>query len=81
MVDTESESKGQDGEVSEEEPAVQTPQLVSDFDPDRRKLAILYTRALRKFDFQMAIVSLIIMIVLLFSKVTVLIEDFITENI
>ncbi|MHA1944750.1 MAG: M48 family metalloprotease [Candidatus Hodarchaeales archaeon] len=81
MSDTGFESNGIHSEISEIETKISQPQLVTDFDPERRKLALSYTRTLRKFDFRLAIVSFIIMIFIIFSKVTVVFEDYITKNV
>jgi len=81
MIMTEKESNN-NGRVDRDlEIETVRPELVTNFDPERRKLALSYTRALRKFDFQMAGVSLIIMIFIVFARVTVWIEDFIIKNI
>ncbi len=81
MTEKEFNSNGQLNGNLEAETEILLPELVADFDPDRRELALSYTRALRKFEFQMGFVSFIIMIFIVLSKVTVLIEDFISEHI
>ena len=81
MVDQEISSNRQNNDIKEEEEKVSVPQLVYDFDPERRKLAILYTRAVRKFDFQTGIISLIIMIFIIFSRITVGLEEYVVNNI
>ncbi|MHA2032633.1 MAG: hypothetical protein ACW99Q_24955, partial [Candidatus Kariarchaeaceae archaeon] len=81
MVDTGFESNGIPSEISEIETQIPRPQLVTDFDPERRKLALLYTRSLRKFDFRLAIVSFIIMIFIVVSKVSVITEDYIVKSV
>jgi STE24 endopeptidase len=81
MADTESNNIEQSSGNLETETEKNLPTLVTDFNPDRRELALSYTRALRKFEFQMAIVSLITMFLLVFSKITVWLEDFILDYI
>lgn len=81
MADTGFDSNGQNSEIIEIEARISNPQLITDFDPERRKLSLLYTRALRKFDFRLATLSFIMMIIIVFSKVTVAIEDYIVNNI
>ncbi len=81
MEEKESNSSGQDGGKLEAETEIDKPELVTDFDSDRRELALSYTRALRKFEFQMVVVSLIIMIFIVLSRITVRVEDFIVNYI
>ncbi len=81
MTEKESASNEQLSEISEIEANLSPPQLVTDFDKERRELALLYTRALRKFDFRLAIMSFIVMIFIVFSKVTVIFEDYIVKYV
>ncbi|MCK5347279.1 MAG: M48 family metallopeptidase [Candidatus Heimdallarchaeota archaeon] len=57
------------------------PQIVSEFDKDRRDLALSYTRALRHFGFKMTIVSLFVSLTILLSKVTVEFEQVIRTSV
>jgi STE24 endopeptidase len=81
MVDTGFESNEQPSKILEIDKKISRPQLVTDYDPERRKLALLYTRSLRKFDFRLAIASFIIMIFIVLSKVSVIMEDYIEKSI
>ncbi|MHA2238991.1 MAG: M48 family metallopeptidase [Candidatus Hodarchaeales archaeon] len=56
------------------------PKLVDDYDPDRRELAITYTRASRRFSFIMTGISFIVSLVILMSKITVELEKWINAN-
>ncbi len=57
------------------------PLLATDFDRERRELALSYTRASRRFTFQMTGFSFIISILVLLSKVTVYFEQWITSHL
>ena len=69
--------------IEEEEPEIVTPppQLVTEFDKERRKLALSYTRASRHFGFKMTITSLFVSITILLSKITVEFEQIISVNV
>jgi STE24 endopeptidase len=66
-------------EGSEEEKIV--PELVDDYDPERRKLALTYTRASRRFGFFITILSFIVSIIILLSKITIVLEKWIIANL
>lgn len=51
------------------------PSLISEFNPERRALAIAYTRTSRRFSIRLMIISFIISVCVLFSRVTVLFRD------
>lgn len=51
-------------------------ELVTDFDPERRKLAISYTRTSRRYGFRLTVISLIISIGILLSRLTVYFKEF-----
>ncbi len=57
------------------------PRLVSDFNPDRRKLAIEYTRTSKRYNFGLMIVSLIISFALLISRITIWYKDIIISYV
>ncbi len=53
--------------------------LVTDFNPERRKLAISYTRTSRRYGFRLTIISLIISIGFLLSRLTVYFKEFLDQ--
>jgi len=57
------------------------PELVNDYDPERRKLAMEYTRASRTYSLKLLILSLVVSVLILLSKITVMLNDFIVKNI
>lgn len=57
------------------------PELVYDYDPERRKLAMEYTRASRIYSLKLLVLSLGVSGLILLSKITVLLNDFIVGNI
>ncbi len=68
-------------EESDSEVESTPPQLVSEFDKERRELALSYTRASRRFGFKMTIVSLFVSFILLISKITVELERVISLHV
>ncbi|MHA2033666.1 MAG: M48 family metalloprotease, partial [Candidatus Kariarchaeaceae archaeon] len=70
-----------DTETASSEKVTPTPQLVIEFDENRRELALSYTRASRRFGFKMTIVSFFVSLIILFSKITVEIEQIIRTNV
>ena len=57
------------------------PTLVDDYDPDRRELALTYTRASRRFGFFITIISFLLSLVVLVSKVTIELEKWIISTL
>ncbi|NHJ01346.1 MAG: hypothetical protein EAX86_04345 [Candidatus Heimdallarchaeota archaeon] len=57
------------------------PHLVFDFNVERRKLAIEYTRTSKKYNFILMIVSLLLSLVFLLSRLTIWYRDLIVEYI
>lgn len=55
------------------------PPLVTEFDPERRELAIAYTRTARRYSIRLMIISIIISIGVLLSRVTVVFRDLLNE--
>ncbi|MHA1969150.1 MAG: hypothetical protein ACW964_15300, partial [Candidatus Hodarchaeales archaeon] len=53
--------------------------LVADFNPERRKLAISYTRTSRRYGLRLTIISFIISIGILISKVTVYFKEILDQ--
>jgi STE24 endopeptidase len=53
--------------------------LVADFNPERRKLAISYTRTSRRYSLRLTIISFIISIGILISKVTVYFKEILDQ--
>ncbi|MFX1283323.1 MAG: M48 family metallopeptidase [Promethearchaeota archaeon] len=51
------------------------PTLVTEFNPDRRELAIAYTRTSRLYSIRLMIISFVISVVILLSRVTVFFRD------
>ncbi|MHA2389933.1 MAG: M48 family metalloprotease [Candidatus Hodarchaeales archaeon] len=70
-----------DTETDGTEQVTPTPQIVIEFDKNRRELAKSYTRASRRFGFKMTIVSFFVSLTILFSKITVEIEQTIITNV
>ena len=54
-------------------------ELVTDFDPERRKLAISYTRTSRRYGLRLTVISLIISIGILLSRLTVYFKEFLDQ--
>lgn len=77
-MDYEKREHSEPEEVEEEAPA--EPTLVTEFDPERRELAIGYTRTARRYSIRLMIISFIISVVALFSRVTVFFRDLLNEN-
>ncbi|MHA2225287.1 MAG: M48 family metallopeptidase [Candidatus Hodarchaeales archaeon] len=71
----------QEKERDQQQEAAKEPAIATDFNPQRRKLAISYTRALKRYSFLLTIISLFIAFIILLSGVTILYEDFLTTNI
>ncbi|MFX0087367.1 MAG: M48 family metallopeptidase [Candidatus Hodarchaeota archaeon] len=81
--ETENEIEEIQSEVNEETKFHQkeTVSLVVDFDPERRKLAIAYTRTSRRYGFRLTIASFIISIGILISRITVNFKEFLDQNV
>ncbi|MHA1975261.1 MAG: M48 family metallopeptidase [Candidatus Hodarchaeales archaeon] len=78
MIDDETMSTG---EKEEFEIVIPPPQLITEFDKERRELALSYTRASRRFGFKMTVISFFVSIAILLSRITVEIERFISINV
>ena len=72
-------SSGDNNERDLEEPS--KPELVYNYDPERRNLAMEYTRASRIYSFKLLVLSLGVSGIILLSKISVMLNDFIIENI
>jgi STE24 endopeptidase len=57
------------------------PVLVIDFDPERRKLALSYTRVSRRYSFGFQVLSFTISLAILISRITIFLKEFIVINI
>ncbi len=67
-------------ELEETKESIPTePILVTEFDPKRRELAIAYTRTARLYSIRLMIISIIISIGVLLSRVTVIFRDLLNE--
>ncbi|MHA2246744.1 MAG: M48 family metallopeptidase [Candidatus Hodarchaeales archaeon] len=73
----------ENGEHSETEEAKEVqlsePTLVTEFDPKRREIAIAYTRTSRRYSYRLMLISFIISVGALLSKITVFFEDLLSE--
>ncbi len=69
------------GENEGSKVVIPPPQLITEFDKERRDLALSYTRASRRFGFKMTVVSFFVSIIILLSKITVEIEQTISINV
>ena len=58
-----------------EEPTLTQPTLLTEFNPERRELAIAYTRTSRRYSIRLMIISFLISVGVLFSRVTVFFRD------
>ena len=62
-----------------EELALPEPRLVTEFDPERRELAIVYTRTSRRYSVRLMIISFFISVSVLLLKMTVILEEILLE--
>lgn len=60
---------------------VKSVELVTSFDPERRNLALSYTRTSRRYGFRLTIISFIISACLLMSRITVYFKEFLDQHI
>jgi len=58
-----------------EEPSLTQPTLLTEFNPERRELAIAYTRTSRRYSIRLMIISFLISVGVLLSRVTVFFRD------
>ncbi|UCE13471.1 MAG: M48 family metalloprotease [Candidatus Heimdallarchaeota archaeon] len=81
MID---EKTGEEKTSSTKENFVEEPTLVSDFDPTRRELTINYTRVSRRYGFILIIISFLVSVGVLLSRITIylneLLIEFVSEN-
>lgn len=66
-------------EVKEQE--VKSVELVTNFDPERRNLALSYTRTSRRYGFRLTIISFIVSACMLISRITVFFKEFLDQHI
>ncbi len=57
------------------------PNIVTDFDPDRRELALSYTRVSHRLSLFLMIISLSVAIIILLSRITIIFRDFLYQFI
>lgn len=79
-VNQEDDDKAEEYENSDEASKVK-PKLITDFDPERRKLAISYTRISRRYSFGLMVISFIVSLIILILKITIEIRNLISKYI
>ncbi|MFX0122239.1 MAG: M48 family metallopeptidase [Candidatus Hodarchaeota archaeon] len=56
------------------------PILITEFDPERRELAIAYTRTSRRYSVRLMIISFLISVAVLLSRITIFFRDFLIKS-
>ncbi|MFX0170550.1 MAG: M48 family metalloprotease [Candidatus Hodarchaeota archaeon] len=79
-VDQEDDDKAEENQVSDEA-SKKKPKLITNFDPERRRLALSYTRISRRYSFGLMVVSFIVSLIVLILKITIELRTLISEYI
>jgi STE24 endopeptidase len=72
--------KAEENQNSDEASEIK-PKLITNFDPERRRLALSYTRTSRRYSFGLMVISFIVSLIVIILKITIELRTLISEYV
>ncbi|MFX0182479.1 MAG: M48 family metalloprotease [Candidatus Hodarchaeota archaeon] len=79
-VNQENNDKAEENQNSDEASKIK-PKLITEFDPERRRLALSYTRISRRYSFGLMVISFVVSLLILILKITIELRTLISKYI